>query len=428
MSEKETKDKTELIKLRSANDLRVTMDAYFARLREAAETGSRKIAWCTSVGPAELLYSMGFEVYFPENHGAMLGAGKNADKYIPTAVAQGYSPDICSYLTSDIGAFLQNETPLQKSGFRSVPKPDILVFNTNQCREVEDWFSFYAGHFKVPVVGIHTPLCIGELTPEIIRSVEEQYHRIIPALEKVAGRKFDMDLFRERVGLSHDGCLLWKEVLLKARCIPSPVNFFDSAIHMGPIVVMRGTQYAIDYYRILIAELDERISAGIGAVPDERFRIYWEGMPLWYRISNLARLFARLDSCLVASTYCNSWVFDDLDAQDPFGSSALAYTKLFIVRSDAVKENILEGLLHDFSVHGIIYHDSKTCARNSNNRFGLQNRLFSRTGIPFLEINGDLNDPRCYSEEQSIIAMETFIQQLAGKGETNNQGFKTGNG
>ncbi|MCK9423411.1 MAG: 2-hydroxyacyl-CoA dehydratase family protein [Bacteroidales bacterium] len=415
MSEKVNQDKCELVKLRSANELRSTMDGYFARLKEAAETGKRKIAWCTSVGPAELLYSMGFEVYFPENHGAMLGAGKNADKYIPTAVAHGYSPDICSYLTSDIGAFLQNETPLRKSGFSSVPRPDILVFNTNQCREVEDWFSFYARHFNVPIIGIHTPLCISKLSPEIIKSVSDQYHRIIPELEKVAGRKFDMDCFRQTVGLSHDGCVLWKQVLEKARSIPSPINFFDSAIHMGPIVVMRGTIYAVEYYKILLGELEERIENGISAVPTERFRIYWEGMPIWYRLSNLAKLFAKFDTCIVASTYCNSWVFDDLDPAYPFESSALAYCKLFIVRSDSVKENVLEQLMLEFSIQGIIYHESKTCVRNSNNRFGLQSRLFKRTGIPYLEINGDLNDPRCYSEEQSIIAIETFIGQLSGK-------------
>jgi len=415
MSEKVEPGKNEIIKLESANDLRRTMDGYFSRLKEAAETRSRKIAWCTSVGPAELLYSMGFEVYFPENHGAMLGAGKNADKYIPTAVTHGYSPDICSYLTSDIGAFLQNETPLQKSGFSSVPRPDILVYNTNQCREVEDWFSFYSRHFRVPVVGIHTPLCISELSPEIIKTVSDQYHRIIPELEKAAGHKFDIDRFRESVGLSHDGCVLWKLVLQKARHHPSPINFFDSAIHMGPIVVMRGTKDAVDYYKILLAELEKRIEENISAVPSERFRVYWEGMPLWYRLSNLAKLFAKLDTCIVASTYCNSWVFDDLDPDDPFGSSALAYCKLFIVRSDEVKEKILERLLEEFTINGIIFHESKTCARNSNNRFGLQNRLFNRTGIPYLEINGDLNDPRCYSEEQSIIAIETFVDQLSGK-------------
>ena len=391
------------------------MDDYFSRLRIADETGSKKVAWCTSVGPAELLYSMGFEVYFPENHGAMLGASKMADKYIPTAVAHGFSPDICSYLTSDIGAFLQNETPLQKSGFKSVPKPDILVYNTNQCREVGDWFMYYARHFGVPALEINTPLCINSLTTSIITSVAAQFQEIIPELEKVATQEFDIDKFRETIALSHDGCVLWRHVLETAKHLPSPITFFDAAIHMGPIVVMRGTQYAVDYYKVLLAELQERIKNGVSAVPKERLRLYWDGMPLWYKLSSNAKMFSSLDTCVVASTYCNSWIFDDLDSADPFMSSALAYCKLFIVRADEEKEKVLGKLLEEFSIDGIIYHESKTCPRNSNNRYGLQNRLQSATNIPFLEIHGDLNDSRCYSEEQSIIAIETFIQQLLSK-------------
>jgi len=150
MSEKVVQDKSELIKLESAKDLRRTMDDYFARLKEAAETRCRKIAWCTSVGPAELLYSMGFEVYFPETHGAMLGAGKNADKYIPSAVAHGYSPDICSYLTSDIGAFLQNETPLQKSGFSSVPGPTSWFITQINAKRWKIGLAFMPGISKYP--------------------------------------------------------------------------------------------------------------------------------------------------------------------------------------------------------------------------------------------------------------------------------------
>jgi benzoyl-CoA reductase/2-hydroxyglutaryl-CoA dehydratase subunit BcrC/BadD/HgdB len=407
-----SQEKIELVKLQSVANLRTTMDGYFLRLKTAAETGEKKIAWCSSVGPAELLYSMGFEVYFPENHGAMIGASKNADKYIPTAVTHGYSPEICSYLTSDIGAFLQNETPLQKSGFKSVPKPDILVYNTNQCREVCDWFSFYAKHFNVPICGINTPLCINELSQSIIRNVSDQLKEIIPQIEKVASQKFDIDKFKHTVGLSYDGCVLWRKVLETAMNKPSPINFFDSAIHMGPIVIMRGTQYAIDYYKILLAELEQRVKDKVSSIPNERLRIYWDGMPLWYKLSSMSKLFAGLDTCIVASTYCNSWIFDDLDSQDPFESSALAYCKLFIVRADEAKEKTLMKLLSDFSIDGIIYHESKTCPRNSNNRYGLPNRLFGKTKVPYIEINGDLNDPRCYSEEQSIIAIETFIDQL----------------
>lgn len=406
-------EKHEIVKLKSVEVLRKVMDEYFLRIKTASENRSKKIAWCTSVGPAELLYSMGFEVFFPENHAAMIGASKTANKYIPTATAQGYSPDICSYLTSDIGAFLQHETPLQKSGFESVPTPDVLVYNTNQCHEVVDWFSFYAKHFQVPLLGINTPLCVHELSSGIIKSVSDQFKNLVPELEKIGNQKFDLENFSETVRLSHEGCVLWGKVLAMAKQKPSPINFFDSIIHMAPIVVMRGTQYAIDYYKILLAELEERIKNNVSAVPNEKFRIFWEGMPIWYKLSSHAKLFSSLDTCIVASTYSNSWIFDDLDPKDPFESSALAYCKLFIVRSDDIKQSVLEKIMSDYSVDGIIYHESKTCTRNSNNRFGLQNRLFKKNNIPYLEINGDLNDSRCYSEEQSIIAIETFVKQLS---------------
>ena len=80
-----------------------------------------------------------------------------ATDLIPLANAEGFSPDICSYLTSDIGSYLKGETPLQKMGMEGVPKADVLVFNTNQCRDVKDWFQWYAREWNVPCLGIHTP-------------------------------------------------------------------------------------------------------------------------------------------------------------------------------------------------------------------------------------------------------------------------------
>ena len=35
-------------------------------------------------------------------------------------------------------------TPLTRAfGMESVPKADVLVYNTNQCRDVQDWLGFY---------------------------------------------------------------------------------------------------------------------------------------------------------------------------------------------------------------------------------------------------------------------------------------------
>jgi benzoyl-CoA reductase/2-hydroxyglutaryl-CoA dehydratase subunit BcrC/BadD/HgdB len=42
-------------------------------------------------------------------------------------------------------------------------------------------------------------------------------------------------------------------------------------------------------------------------------------------------------------------------------------------------------------------------------------RLAKKHGLPTLVINGDLNDLRCYSEEQARTNIEAFIEQLAEK-------------
>jgi benzoyl-CoA reductase/2-hydroxyglutaryl-CoA dehydratase subunit BcrC/BadD/HgdB len=400
-------------KLQAAEDMKSFMANYYLELDRASRTGEKKIAWCTSVGPAEILRGMGFLVYFPETHSAMLGATRTATDYIPHANALGYSPEICSYLTADIGAYTQGFTPLTKAyGIKSIPKPDVLVFNTNQCRDVQDWFAWYAREFNAPLVGVHTYRGVKDVTESHIISIAKQMEDLIEPLEEVAGRKFDMDELKKAVALSRQCSDLWKEVLDTASAIPSPLTFFDGVTLMGPAVVGRGTQEAVDFYKILLAELKERVKNGEGAVEDERFRLYWEGMPIWGRLRAHSELFASLKACVLASTYCNSWIFTDLDPEDPFTSMARAYTKLFIVRSDEAKEQYLEEMLYFFKCDGIIYHNARTCPNNSNTRYGMPQRLTAKTGIPHLIIDGDLNDLRCLSDEQTNTNIEAFIEQL----------------
>ena len=64
---------------------------------------------------------------------------------------------------------------------------------------------------------------------------------------------------------------------------------------------------------------------------------------------------------------------------------------------------------------GILFHDAKTCPNNSNPRYGMPERLAKNLGISTLTINGDLNDLRCYSEEQAKTQIEAFIEQLEEK-------------
>lgn len=112
MTEEKKKKKSGRKPILATENMKKVMADYFYELDAAAKDPEKKVAWCTSVGPAELLHAFGFYVHYPENHGAMLGATRMAMDCIPAANAIGYSPDICSYLTSDVGAYLKKETPL----------------------------------------------------------------------------------------------------------------------------------------------------------------------------------------------------------------------------------------------------------------------------------------------------------------------------
>jgi len=400
-------------KIAAAADVGKFMADYYLELDAASKKGDPKIAWCTSVGPAEILRAMGFLIYFPETHSAMLGATRMATDLIPEANALGYSPEICSYLTADIGAYVKGVTPLAKVyNIDSIPKPDVLVYNTNQCRDVQDWFEWYGKKFDAPVVGIHTHRNVGDVTEAHIESIAKQMEALIEPLEKVAGKKFEMEKLKEAVGLSRDCSDIWKKILDTASATPAPLTFFDGTTLMGPAVVGRGNQKALDVFEKLLAELEERIKSGEGAVEEEKHRIYWDGMPVWGRLSGHSKMFAALNTNVLASTYCNSWIFSALDPEDPFHSMAKAYTELFIVRDDAAKERYIKEMLEFFKVDGIIYHDAKTCPNNTNCRYGMPQRLAEATGIPSLTIHGDLNDLRMLSDEQTKTNVEAFIEQL----------------
>jgi benzoyl-CoA reductase/2-hydroxyglutaryl-CoA dehydratase subunit BcrC/BadD/HgdB len=302
---------------------------------------------------------------------------------------------------------------LSAFGLERVPRPDVLVFNTNQCRDVRDWFEFYGRQWNVPVIGIRSPRSLERVTERDVDAIAWQIEALVGPLERIAARRLDAGAFEQTMRLSAECSSLWKRCLECAAHRPAPLTFFDGAVHMGPAVVLRATPEATAYYRGLLSELEERVSSGTGAIRGERFRLYWEGMPIWGKLRLLSTLLAELATAVVASTYCNSWIFDALDPADPVRSMARASLELFIVGSEEPKERHIRRHAAQYAVDGILFHDCRTCPNNSNSRYGMPRRISVASGIPTLVLDGDVNDLRCFSEEQTKTSIEAFIEQLA---------------
>lgn len=369
-----------------------------------------KVAWVTSGAPVELLKALDYYVLYPENHAAICGTARAALEISTEAEKAGYSSDICSYARTDIGTVLSGKTPVGR-----LPKPDLLLACTNICQTVLYWYRVLAEHFKVPLIVIDTPFVYHEQAPDhAIEYVVKQLEDAIEVAEQVAGRSLDHAKFEETSRLSQRASELWMQVMERNSHSPAPISVIDQFIHMAPVVEMRGDASTVDFYAALLDEVDARIREGIAAVRDERKRLLWDNLPIWYRLRYLGETLGENRIALVASTYTNAWgeLAQFIDPTRPLESLARVYTYPILNRSTGHKLATMVDMIEKYHLDGVILHSDRSCKPYSIGQIDQRDRLLKEHGLPALLLEADHNDPRAFSQEQVARQMTAFIEML----------------
>lgn len=371
--------------------------------------GYRKVAWVTSGAPVELLKALDFYVLYPENHAALCGAARVVVDIASQAEKAGYSRDLCSYAQTDIGAVLSGKTPVGR-----LPRPDLLLACTNICQTVLYWYRVLAHHFRVPLILIDTPFIYTEVTDHALAYVKRQLEDAVPIAERVAGKSLRMERLREVGLLSQRASELWMEVLRRCQHRPSPISVFDQFTLMAPVVEMRGEPVTVDFYAAVLREVDERIARGIGVVPDERRRLLWDNLPIWYRLRYLAEFLGRYGVAIVASTYTNAWgeLAELIDPERPFESMARTYIYPILNRGTGDKLALMQRMVDEYGLDGVILHSDRSCKPYSIGQIDQRDRLSRELGVPALLLEADHNDPRAFSEEQVATRLSAFLEML----------------
>ena len=395
-------------KIQCVARMKEIMTHYYIEAKTAADSG-RRVAWITSGGPVEPLIAMDVIPVYPENHGAMIGAAKMGQDLCEKAESMGYSSDLCSYARADIAA-----APIDGGPIGGLPRPDMLVCCNNICGTVLKWFEVQARRFGVPLFILDTPVCHVDCTDAVRRYVQGQIQEYITFLETVCGRPMDMERMVAVGRLSIEAQRLWQAVLDTAAHRPAPMSAFDAFFHLALIVTLRGTQTAVDYYRELLSEMRRRISAGIGAVPDERYRLLWDNLPVWYRTRWLSDQFAAHGACLVADTYTSAWCssMPYLDENDFLRSMAEGYTRIYLnLGIDQMAASVVD-MIDKYRVDGLVMHSNRSCKPYSLGQYDIQRIVAERRGLPSLMIEADMVDPRAFAEGQIQTRIEAFMEMV----------------
>ena len=398
-------------KIQSVKKMKEIMTAYYIEAKTAGETG-KKVAWITSGGPVEPLIVMDVIPVYPENHGAMIGASRMGAALYEKAEAMGYASDLCSYACSDIAC-----APINGGPIGGLPRPDMLICCNNICGTVLKWYEIQARYFNVPLFILDTPFCHTEYTREMRKYVRRQIDEYLRFLEEHCGKKYDYDRMKEVGKLSVTGQKLWQAVLDTTMHKPAPMSAFDAFFHLALIVTLRGTQQAVDYYEMLLAEMKQRIADGIGAIPNERYRLLWDNLPVWYRTKWLSEKFAAQDACLVADTYTSAWCgsLKYVDENNFLETMAECYTRIYLNIGVDEMARTVTAMVDKYDVDGIVMHSNRSCKPYSLGQYDIQRIVEKQKGIPSLMLEADMTDERKFSESQIETRIDAFIEILQEK-------------
>jgi benzoyl-CoA reductase/2-hydroxyglutaryl-CoA dehydratase subunit BcrC/BadD/HgdB len=399
--------------------LRTTFDI-FQWYRDVRASG-RPVSWCSAFAPAEVLVAMGIVPVYPENHAAMLGALSEtrdpANPYARSAIAAAEgaglaSPRLCSYALADIGVLNGGASPIG-----GLPPADLFYACDSQCAVVARWGDdvqrFFRGqgreipHYvlKAPPLTraeTHTGAELAGFKAQLLEHVED------------IGRRFDTRLDQDRlaqvVAESAAANRLWQRCLDLGRRRPAPWTSLDAFTAMAPIVIARGTPECTDFYRRLLAELEQRVQDGVSAVPQERLRLVWDAIPIWPRKNWLAKFCSERGVAFVSSTYTHSWWFD-FDPARPLDTLVQRYAWNTMNRSGKWVLDWTLGLVRDYAADGIVAHWNRSCGIWNSY---VKRRLpgYTAAGVPWMQLDADMVDARCFDEARVAAELDAFLGGL----------------
>jgi benzoyl-CoA reductase/2-hydroxyglutaryl-CoA dehydratase subunit BcrC/BadD/HgdB len=380
--------------------------------------------------PQEVLLAMDIVPLFPEQYAAACAVKQAAAVYCKKAEVAGFTADICGFCRAGIGyatLYRESEGVPPDAPYGGIPKPDIFMCRSS-CEPGYKWFQ--ALHFwNVPIFVYEdhlTPPPEADFWDERIASryinyYISQFKELVAFLEKAVSRKMDWDRLSQIVEYSMETRRLCYEINQLRKAIPSPMATEDHMASILPFRILTGTREALDFARRLYQEVKYRVENKIGVIPEEKYRLMWEGTASWHGMEIYNHLENLGAVCAIETDFLPGVPFDT-NLSDPLNILARREywsrrqcpggSKLGDARMGIPMELMLE-LVRDYHVDGVIMHSVKSCRVLTIGQLHVKKMLEKHLHIPVMVLEGDMADSRAYSEVETKNAISEFIETLA---------------
>ena len=198
------------------------------------------------------------------------------------------------------------------------------------------------------------------------------------------------------------------------RARPAPATFWDWIASIAPINFLPGNQALVDYFAGVKVEIEQRIKDGTVALPNERYRLAFDGIMNWNKVGWLANKFAEADAAVLVGRYTHNSFWNEpqlIDEDDPILGMAQHYLLCPFNHSAKV---LGELLLRECEIHGIdgvVFHATRTCRSASNGQL-IMAQMAQRAGMQTMFFEGDVADASFYKDAILESRLEAMLEAI----------------
>jgi benzoyl-CoA reductase/2-hydroxyglutaryl-CoA dehydratase subunit BcrC/BadD/HgdB len=411
---------------------------YWERIFTARERGAQ-VVWYNGAALNPIFQAAGIEWCHGEAFGARLAAMHLEGPAQLAGEEYGYVAELCSYARTHLGCAVltqrnsnQTDTGVvgvtdQETLASKLPKPDFFVNAYAGCSTGQQWdeISYRLFDKDLPIFKISYPLLWGNKPDagylrgqeweEASQYVASQLRHLIEWIEVQTGRPFDYEALRESMHYIKRASEVRLEAMAMCRAKPAPATYWDWIASIAPINFLPGNQALVDYFVGMRDEIAQRLRDDVVALPNERYRLAFDGIMNWNKLGWLANKFASHDAAVMVGRYTHNSFWHEphlIDEDDPILGMAQHYLLCPSNHSARIMGELLVEECRDYGIDGVVFHSTRTC-RSFTNGQAIMSRMVQRElGIPTMFFEGDVADASFYKDEMLGGRLEAMLEAV----------------
>lgn len=385
---------------------------YYQELQEA-RAKNIPVAYMPGCAPVELFYAMGVLPCLPENYVTIATARQTGQRFCEVAEGRGMSVDLCAHSRVGLGMMWAEEGP-----YGALPKPDLILSYPYICDPHSQWWEITSRYFNAPLFRLDGNFFFqSQIERHELEWQVNQLQRLCSFMEEVTGRKLDYDRFKEVMRLSAQAKELYFEIQEYRKTIPCPRGLRETVGDLFYLVSQMGTPGAVEYFTMVRDLVKERVKHKVGVTPQEKFRLIWDNIVIWYKLDLIDYLSEKGAVFAIDAYPTGMWegyYFNGgrIDPEKPWESLAEIQLTRIIYLSLNLQMQWFERMVREWHCDGAIFFSNRGCQTFSRG-VPEKERLFQeRTGALAMSFEAQMADPRSFFEADVKARIEAFLEIL----------------